>query len=342
MALSLTSTSDEDARDERELPPPETVAPAEDAAAPAEVRTAVEAPAPAEVQTAAEAPAASGLPDGLPVFAGHAYMLFRVPLSWPDAKTFCEARGGHLVTIGSQEEQDFVRSLMSDVARGWIGLTDEPEEGVFEWVTGEPVDYTAWMAGEPNDAGDGEDRGEMRAAGGWNDSRSRSMPAFICEWERPEAAARVRGLAGEYFADLELKQSVLKRLDVIIDCRWGVGSPKAGVVPVDKFAVRWDGFVLPPASGEFVFMTVSDDNARLWIDGELVIDDWPEPHSAKEVRSEPIRLEAGRPRRIKLEFREFGGSATIRLLWEGPGVERQVIPPESLSPAGDDPRGGPF
>ena len=191
------------------------------------------------------------------------------------------------------------------------------------------------------DQASGEDLGEI-LAGGWNDSRSSARPAFICEWERPEAAARLGGLAAEYFADLELKQSVLKRVDVVMDCRWGAGSPAPDVVPADNFAVRWDGFVLPPASGEYVFMTVSDHNARLWIDGELVIDDWPEPHGPKEVRSAPIRLEAGEPRRLRLEFREFGGSALIRLLWEGPGVERQVVPPESLRPPGDGPGGNPF
>jgi serine/threonine protein kinase len=354
VALSVMSNP-EDAGDGLKLPPPEAVVPAVDegdepaevqaaveAPVPAEVRTEAEAPVPAEVRTEADAPVPSELPGRRPVFAGHAYMLFRLPLSWQDAKTFCEERGGYLVTIGSQEEQDFVVSLVSDVPRVWIGLADAREEGVFEWVTGEPVDYTAWLPGEPNDAGDGEDLGEMRATGGWNDFGGKSIPAFICEWDQVEAASRLGGLSGEYFADLELKQSVLKRVDVIVDCMWDSGSPAPDVVPVDKFAVRWRGFVLPPASGDYVFITVSDDNARLWIDGKLVIDDWPEPHGAREVRAEPIRLEAGKPCPIRLEFREFGGIATIRLLWEGPGIGRQVVPPENLRPAGDGEAGGPF
>ena len=35
----------------------------------------------------------------------------------------------------------------------WIGLTDLFHEGSFAWVTGEPVTYTNWAKGQPDNGG---------------------------------------------------------------------------------------------------------------------------------------------------------------------------------------------
>ena len=74
------------------------------------------------------------------------------------------------------EENDFIQqslySMTSEEAV-WIGLTDEYEEGNWEWVTGEDVSYTNWAEGEPNNNGDTEHYGEFNIADGlWNDGRT--------------------------------------------------------------------------------------------------------------------------------------------------------------------------
>ncbi|MDW8038004.1 MAG: PEP-CTERM sorting domain-containing protein, partial [Thermoguttaceae bacterium] len=66
----------------------------------------------------------------------------------------------------------------------WIGFTDSnatstldgkkmPGGGSssnnFQWITGEPVTYTAWGGGEPNNGGSGEDAAIIRGDGLWND-----------------------------------------------------------------------------------------------------------------------------------------------------------------------------
>ena len=51
------------------------------------------------------------------------------------------------------------------------------------------------------------------------------------------------------------------------------GSPGAGV-NADNFSVRWTGFVEAPLSGTFKFQTRSNAGVRLWINGNLVIDNW--------------------------------------------------------------------
>src|SRR5262249_23259674 len=50
------------------------------------------------------------------------------------------------------------------------GLTDAAMEGTFVWVSGEPVTYTNWNPGEPNNSGGNENYTEMLGSNGqWND-----------------------------------------------------------------------------------------------------------------------------------------------------------------------------
>lgn len=75
-------------------------------------------------------------------------------LSWTEANNLCNQTGGHMVTIGNQQENDLVLAIQaSEVSKPhvWIGFTDQVTEGNFVWVTGEPITYTNWFPGEPND-----------------------------------------------------------------------------------------------------------------------------------------------------------------------------------------------
>ena len=113
---------------------------------------------------------------------GHAYYLLD-GTDWISAEDYARSLGGHLVSINSQAEQDWVYQTFGQSEFGgeqtlWIGLTDADDqstegEGHFVWTSGEPVIYTNWYAptGEPNNAGD-EDYASIWAGnnGGWNDA----------------------------------------------------------------------------------------------------------------------------------------------------------------------------
>jgi hypothetical protein len=45
-------------------------------------------------------------------------------------------------------------------------------------------------------------------------------------------------------------------------------------VVLSRYSARWTGQIEPRFSEEYCFHTYSNDGARLWIDGQLVIDDW--------------------------------------------------------------------
>jgi len=121
----------------------------------------------------------------------------------------------------------------------------------------------------------------------------------------------------------------ITRTDRVIDFAWGDGSPGQGV-PADGFSVRWTGSVRLPRDGKYTFYTVSDDGIRLWVDDQLVIDNWTN-HGETENQGQ-IELWGARPHLIRIEYFENTGAAAAKLLWAGPGLEKQVIATQFLFP----------
>ncbi len=104
---------------------------------------------------------------------GHIYYLL-APSDWYSARASASRLGGHLVTIQDTDENAWIRSTFGTydgVSRNlWLGLTDQGHEGEWAWVTGEPLIYTNWADGEPNDLNGDEDFAHMwYFSDQWND-----------------------------------------------------------------------------------------------------------------------------------------------------------------------------
>ena len=76
--------------------------------------------------------------------------------------------------------------------------------------------------------------------------------------------------------------------------------------PRDNVALIAEGTADLPA-GDYTLTLISDDGARVWMDGELVLDAWS-PH---ESRVDRARTSGGK-RRFKVEYYEIGGFAELR------------------------------
>lgn len=106
---------------------------------------------------------------------------------------------GHLATITSQNENDFVFALLT--SSSWLGGSDNEVEGEWRWVVGPEAGeqfwqglaggtavngaYTNWGAGEPNQffgPGDPENYAHMRADGFWNDLPEDDNLNYLIEW----------------------------------------------------------------------------------------------------------------------------------------------------------------
>ena len=112
-------------------------------------------------------------------YNGHSYYRSTGSMTWTAAKAACANMGGHLVTVTTSAENTFIFNLWPS---GWIGLTDEVTEGVWQWVTGEAYSYSSWNPGEPNNSGN-EDYIQFVGGGKWNDlSNANSLP-YVLEFE---------------------------------------------------------------------------------------------------------------------------------------------------------------
>jgi hypothetical protein len=111
-------------------------------------------------------------------YNGHSYYRSTGSATWTTARQNCINMGGYLVTVTTAAENSFIFGLWPS---GWIGLTDEVNEGVWRWVTGETYSYTSWNPGEPNNAGN-EDYVQFVGGGKWNDLPNNVSLPYVIEF----------------------------------------------------------------------------------------------------------------------------------------------------------------
>lgn len=118
------------------------------------------------------------------------------------------------------------------------------------------------------------------------------------------------GLSATYFDNLDFTDLRVTRTNQTVNFDWGGGSPDPAS-GVDTFSVRWSGQVEPRYTEAYTFYTTSDDGVRLWIDNQLLIDNWTD-HGPTE-NTGTISLSAGQKYDLRMEFYEQGGEAAAKL-----------------------------
>jgi hypothetical protein len=117
----------------------------------------------------------------------------------------------------------------------------------------------------------------------------------------------------EYFNNPNLiGPPALARNEVDLNFGWGFGAPAPGL-PLDGFSARW--FLTTELDvGFYRFYITADDGVRLWIDNELVVDDWYA--TARRSISVEYFVRTRGLHDIRLEYTDFSGDASLRLTWE--------------------------
>ena len=138
------------------------------------------------------------------IYNGHYYEIYSERLTWEQAKSFCEKKGGHLATITSEGENNAIQKMISSVSSGisgytgfFIGMTDSGKtQGDYQWITSESNTYKNWETGEPNNTmwSAGHERYQdyvlIASNGKWSDVNNyencRHSVGFIYEYDKPQ------------------------------------------------------------------------------------------------------------------------------------------------------------
>ncbi|PAM91677.1 glycoside hydrolase family 3 [Flavobacterium sp. IR1] len=120
------------------------------------------------------------------------------------------------------------------------------------------------------------------------------------------------GLKGEYFNNRNVEGTpALTRIDNQLEFDWP-WSPGDGVTD-DDFSIRWTGYIQSEKSFDGWLGLSSDDGIRMWIDDQLVIDNWTK--GATSMVTTPKNIEAGRKYKVRIEMWEGGWGARAHLRW---------------------------
>lgn len=111
------------------------------------------------------------------------------------------------------------------------------------------------------------------------------------------------------------------RQDSMIDFAWGYGSP--GSLGVNYFSVRWTATIDIVRPGPYNFHTLSEDGARLYVDGDLIVDRWVGQYATEYCGYKTL---ISGSHHLVMEYHHNLGNAEAHLYYTGPGIGRTVVP----------------
>jgi hypothetical protein len=149
--------------------------------------------------------------------------------------------------------------------------------------------------------------------------------------------AGVGGVGGGISGDL-----VMTRPDVPLHPHWPVigadpprlpddvemspkisADPARPMVPGNHFSVRWEGSVWADQPGVYTFTIRTDDGLRLWVDEQLITDDWNDGEREHESK---VLLSSGW-HEVRLEYYEQIWNAYAELAWAWSGMPEEIYLP---------------
>ena len=135
------------------------------------------------------------------------------------------------------------------------------------------------------------------------------------------AAKSAHGLQAEYFSNPDLTgEPVMRRVDPGVNFSWGFNgvSPKLR----QNYSVRWTGVLTPAATADYILGFTGQDGYRLWVDGQLLVEDWTR-HRPSTTLIKEIHLEQGHSYALRIEYFQTVRGAEAKLVWGVPGREER-------------------
>jgi len=167
-----------------------------------------------------------------------------------------------------------------------------------------------------------------------------SIADLIGSFRNSEPWTNERGLQAEYFKTRRQRREdrAFERIDPVVSFDFGEGSPETLQIKPEEFAIKWEGSVLAPDSGEYEFILLTENGAKLWVNNNRrpLIDAAVKSGKNVTERRESIQLLGGRAYPLRLEvFKSKEAKekrASIVLKWKQPHRTDETIPQRCLLP----------
>ncbi len=146
------------------------------------------------------------------------------------------------------------------------------------------------------------------------------------------------GLLGEYWTNTTSvaftnvtfnTPPTLVRTDATVNFNWNTIGPDPSIGQT-YFTARWTGSVQPQYDETYTFYPTADDGVRLWVNGQLLVDEWVTESPTTYPAS--IELNAQQLYNIRMDYFQGNGGAEAMLAWSSPSTPQAIIPQTQLYP----------
>lgn len=143
-----------------------------------------------------------------------------------------------------------------------------------------------------------------------------------------------RNLRLSWFSDNDIRIKVGEEAAADVNRSFAAGAQPCDQLPANQvFSATWEGDIIPQESGLHLIGIEASAGARLWINGEQVLDKYWNREHFQETR--PVQMVAGRAVHVKVGYYQHGADGSIQLKWSRPGVI-QISPQDVLDRARTD------
>lgn len=126
------------------------------------------------------------------------------------------------------------------------------------------------------------------------------------------------GLDVVYYEDMNFQKEVYREVAKVVNLSAIEGAtPSPFVHMLDRYGIKWTGKVLPAVSGEYTFITQSNDRSliEVWVNGRKI---YEVTQKKEHLGDGKIYLEGGQPADLEIRFKHPRSNARCRLDWAVP------------------------
>ncbi len=142
-----------------------------------------------------------------------------------------------------------------------------------------------------------------------------------------QASTEINTFSGQYYNGMTLSDLKVSGVTTsAINYDWGMNAPYKAL-DRDAFSARWLGLFDFATNDTYKFSATYDGGLRLYVDGELVINDWKS--GPKRTSTKDLFLTAGQ-HNLQVEYFESTGKASVTVSWEKIGLPLPITPTYKL------------